>query len=631
MAEQANETPNPSNCDNQAMGYLEKASEACANGNLLLGMHLYLAAYENAAADASVPAAVEVHALREAWHLACDMKERSMAEYAFEKLEPYLTGAEIAECAMKLQELALDRLEQYGFSREDLEDMAETISQDLLGDNGHVVKVESFSIPNMGMLGAPGTSVEATLVESKSQLQSAEEPDEPEPVRVEEPPAEKRVKPPYVGMGIADVNDFNPYDFYSRNSVGTSYHCATNEGSGGYVFTRDEERATALERAEREAFEKAETEKEAAGGPASETAVSAKADESPVQDMAHASGESIRRKVDLSKIASSMVKQPSGDNTAELQPPSFEEGTLSYRNLVGYDEAISIMRDFGVGLQSDPDFLNFIRMLNNRHGLNRMPALDTLLFRAPVIEDAARFADATIGEVGLPVLRMSMEEGMGGAPVLCVTTQGNNRPRMNHAHNRFEGPAILVIEDLNAWVLPEMPEGPEGFGSFMMMNISRGAREAVNLIRSAVEDPDVYVLATASTTEEVEPFFYELLEPITIVDIGYPSEKERDDIWAQIAEHHPSLRDIDRNGLVRFSKGLARYDMYMAAREAVEDAYKIGLVRRAYQPVTPQNIFDKLAACQPLDSDVYHDLEQTVVDDFRNDLDHLEDLLDGWE
>ena len=631
MSEQANGMPNPSNCDNQAMSYLNKASEACASGNLLLGMHLYLAAYENAAADASVPAAVEIHALREAWHLACDMKERSMAEYAFEKLEPYLTGGEIAECAMKLQELALDRLEQYGFSREDLEDMAETISQDLLGDNGHVVKVESFSIPNMGAFGASGISAEATLIEKGPLSQSAEETGESEPASVEEPSAERRVKPPHVGMGIADVNDFNPYDFYAQDSVGTSYHCATNEGSGGYVFTRDEERATALERAKQEALEKAGAGEGAAGGPAPETAASSQSDEVPEQGEAHTDDEAAERKVDLAKIASAMAKQPSGDAAVESQPPSFEDGTLSYRNLVGYDEAVSIMRDFGVGLQGDPDFISFVRMLNNRHGLNRMPALDTLLFRAPVIEDAARFADATIGELGLPVLRMSMEEGMGGAPVLCVTTQGNNRPRMNHAHNRFEGPGILVIEDLNAWVLPEMPEGPEGFGNFMMMNISRGAREAVNLIRSAVEDPDVFVLTTATTTDEVDPFFYELLEPITVVDIGYPNEKERDDIWAQIAEHHPSLRDIDRNGLVRFSRGLARYDMYMAAREAVEDAYKIGLVRRAYQPVTPQNIFDKLAACQPLDSDVYHDLEQTVVDDFRNDLDHLEDLLGGWE
>ena len=159
MADFANEMPNQNNCDNQAAGYLAKAAEACASGDMLLGMHLYLAAYEWAAGDGSIPATVEVTALREAWQLACDQKERSMAEYVFEKLEPYLTGEEIAECAMKLQELALDRLEQYGFSREELEGMAEAISQDLLGDNAHVVKVESVSIPNMGMFGVPSATI----------------------------------------------------------------------------------------------------------------------------------------------------------------------------------------------------------------------------------------------------------------------------------------------------------------------------------------------------------------------------------------------------------------------------------------------------------------------------------------
>ena len=69
--------------------------------------------------------------------------------------------------------------------------------------------------------------------------------------------------------------------------------------------------------------------------------------------------------------------------------------------------------------------------------------------------------------------------------------------------------------------------------------------------------------------------------------------------------------------------------MYMAAREAVEEAYKLGLVTRKYQPVTRDNIFDKLAAYQPLDSREYHELEEAVVRDFRRDLSHIDDLLRG--
>ena len=165
--------------------------------------------------------------------------------------------------------------------------------------------------------------------------------------------------------------------------------------------------------------------------------------------------------------------------------------------------------------------------------------------------------------------------------------------------------------------------------AFIMANISRGAREAMSLIRSSVEDPDVCVIATASTSGEVDPFYYDMLEPMTVVDIGMPNDKERADIWAEIARNHPSIRAIDRKALVRYSEGVSRYDIYLAAREALEEAYKMGLVQRSYVPVVPQNIFEKLAACQPIDSDAYRAIEEEVIRRFKDDLDHLDDLLDG--
>lgn len=620
MAENASELPNQNNCGNPAANYLDKAAEACAAGDLLLGMHLYLAAYEQAAADPDAPASVAVAGLREAWHLACDLKERSIAEYVFEKLEPYLTGDEFAECAEQLQELALDRLEQFGFSRDELEDMAEAISQDFLGADASVVKVESISIPNMGMFGVPdaGRKEAAAVVD----VQPAPEASTQEAGADEEAPRPAG-KPSHVDMGVADASDFNPYEEYCTDSVGTSYHAATNEGSGAYVFTRDRDRATALERAEA----KAQAASEPEGAEAEEPAASAK---EPIRP-GDRPDSGARGKVDLSKLASTLSPGTGPSDAPEPDAPEPDNGPLSYRNLAGYDEAVAVMRDLGVGLQGDAGFLNFVRMMNSRHGLGRMPSFDTMFFRAPVIEDANRFAEATCGELGLPVLRMSMEEGVQGMPVLCVTTQGNNRPRMNHAHNRFEGPGILILEDLDMWVMPEMPDTPEGFNAFMMANISRGAREAMSLIRSAVEDPDVFVVVTATTDGDIDPFFYELLEPITIIDIGYPTERERMEIWAEIARDHPSLRGIDRPSLVRFSEGLPRYDLYMAAREAVDEAYKLGLVQRTYLPVSPQNLFDKLAGCQPLDSELYRELEEAVIEDFKSELDHLEDILGGAE
>ena len=644
-----NETPNRNDCSESYNGYLKRAADACEAGDLVLGMHLYLAAYEKAVIDPNIPDGMALSGLREAWHLACDLKERSLAEYVFEKLEPYLTGAEIAACAQELQTLALDRLEQYGFSRDDLQEMAEMISQDFVSE-GSVLKVESIAIPGVGVLGMATQADEAhdadanqDAVESQGETESQREveaqtepaasdiSDEAEDISESSPlseePSQPKGKPGHVAMSSAPIDDFNPYDEYRDYSVGKSYHCATNEGSGSYVFTLDEERAKAGETLQEPAENAASTAEEQE--PATPTANA----EAPSQE---AQNEAIK----LAKmIASQIAQSEQSGNEAQNAPAqraetaatlAADEGyQLNYRNLVGYDEAISIMRSYGVGLQHDKGFTSFLGMLNERHGLDRAPALDTLLVRAPVIEDASRFIDATIGEIGLPALRMSMEEGMQGIPLLCVTTQGNSRPRMNHAHNRFEASAILVIDDLDSWVMPSMPENAEGMGGFVMANISRGAREAVNMIRAAVEDPDVFVLATSTLTGEPDPFFLDMLEPLTIVDIGYPTDQERMEMWAEIARDHPSMRQINRVNLMRYSEGLPRYDIYIAAREAIEDAYKQGLVQRGYVPVTPHNIFEKLAACHPIDSDEYRALEDEVIRSFQDELDQLEDLING--
>ena len=617
-----NEFANQSNCSESYNDYLNRAVNACEAGDLVLGMHLYLAAYERAVADPDIADGMALAGLREAWNLACDLKERSMAEYVFEKLEPFLTGEEIAHCANKLQSLALDRLEEYGFSREELQDMAEMISQDLIDGEGSIVKVESISLPRVaasvnaggegdaGLSDVPAQGEDGPLDQAGDSFEASAD-------------GGKSGNPRELGLGVASV-DFNPYDEFNTSSVGTSYHAATNDGTGSYVFTRDDDRAAESAKAKEQAVEPTPASDDADEKPEAAQSASEQPAEPEQRQIVPPPGVPMH-----SSGARSVQKAENDDMPSMPEVEQANPSALNYRTLSGYGEAVAAMRDFGIGLHRDPGFLNFVSMMNSRHGLDRMPTVDTLLFRSPVIEDATRFVDATAGELGLPVLRMSMEEGFQGAPMLCVTTSADSRPRMNHAHNRFDGPGILIIDDLDMWTMPQVPEGVDGIAGFVMANMSRGAREAVNLIRSAVEDPNVYVLATATTTGEVESFFYDLLEPISIIDIAFPTDGERDEIWGEIMRNHPSMRKLDRAALTRLSAGLPRYDMYMAARAAVEEAYKEGLVERMYVPVTPQNIFDKLAACQPLDSDEYRAIEDEVVRSFRDDLDHLEDLLEG--
>ena len=498
---------------NSSTEYLRLASQACASGDAVLGMHLYLAAFERAQhGGASVPDEAALEGLKQAWQLACKLKERSIAEYVFERLEPYLSSDEAAACAEQLQNLALDKLEEYGLSREDLEDMTDMISQDFLGfDAARLMRVEHVTEPS------------------------------------------------------------------SEHAVEQAVQSVEGAASG-----------------------------ESAGENRQAPSIS-----------------------EVEKSLAAAIQSCGDDPDAHAVVSSIEN--ISYRELVGYDETVKLMRDFGVGMQHDDRFQELVELLNVRHGLDRMPASDALLFRSPAREDANRFMTATLGELGLPAIRMHMEENLQGMPVLCVMAQADRQPKLNAARNAFEGAGVLMLEDLDLWMSPMVESAGDELGGFLMASLSRGAREAINLIRSAVENPDVFVLASSSEAGDIDPFFYDLLEPLSVVDIDYPTVSERDDIWMEIARQHPSLRGIDRASLVRFSSQMPRYDMYMAAREAIEEAYKASLVARRYLPVTADNLYDKLAAYQPLDSDEYRALEEAVVSDFRRELEHLEDLLDGEE
>ena len=125
-------------------GYLNSAEQAAEQGNLMLALHLYLAAFERGrAAEGAVPSEAAIAGLKRAWRLACTLKERSIAEYVFERMEPYLSSDEVAACADQLQELALAKLEEFGLSRDELEDMTDMISQDMMGEGGpRVLRVE---------------------------------------------------------------------------------------------------------------------------------------------------------------------------------------------------------------------------------------------------------------------------------------------------------------------------------------------------------------------------------------------------------------------------------------------------------------------------------------------------------
>ena len=69
-----------------------------------------------------------IAALRRAWGIACDMKERSLAEYISTSLSRTCPPTRRLNTPKRLQNLALDKLSEFGISRADLEGVADMIS-----------------------------------------------------------------------------------------------------------------------------------------------------------------------------------------------------------------------------------------------------------------------------------------------------------------------------------------------------------------------------------------------------------------------------------------------------------------------------------------------------------------------
>ena len=93
----ANSSPSQNNeFDSSCAAYMRRAVKACAAGDEELGLHLYLAAYERGIRENGEADSDASFALRKAWVLAVKLKERSLAEYIFEKLEPLMDPNELA-------------------------------------------------------------------------------------------------------------------------------------------------------------------------------------------------------------------------------------------------------------------------------------------------------------------------------------------------------------------------------------------------------------------------------------------------------------------------------------------------------------------------------------------------------
>ena len=121
----------PSDYESSVEFFLDAANDALKKGHSGLATHLFCAAFEVSQEKDYAPNDKVIEGLRTAWRLACDQGDRSMAETIFTNLVPYSTPKQMQENMEELQGLAMNQLEDMGLSRDDVQNMAGAIGQEL--------------------------------------------------------------------------------------------------------------------------------------------------------------------------------------------------------------------------------------------------------------------------------------------------------------------------------------------------------------------------------------------------------------------------------------------------------------------------------------------------------------------
>lgn len=570
---------------NSSQAYLQRAASAVEEGDIVLGIHLYLAAYERALRENRIPSEAVLEGMTKAWDLAIRAKQRSLAEYIFEKLEAFWTPEEMARHAQELQELAFDKLEEYGLDRSLVEDMADMVSQDLMDATDDVLyRYDGDVVDN--------TALPLKRSAKNGQLSSKAEND-----KLNEASVKGSVSSGAEQKAANQGSQSNPSD--DPASVSKEKDIAALN-SAALTSSSSEERNGGVHNEDNAGVDKGALEIESAVIPS----------DSP-----------------LAAAFAQLTNLATGAASKETQEAPQQQ--FNYRNLVGFDKAIASMAKLGVGRAKNPEFAQFLEMLNFRHGMPGMPGLGTLIFRSPAREDANCFMVATVGELGLPAVRMRLDRNAMGQVVLCVMASPNFKARLSGvSRSGFDSPTVVVLEDLDLWDLPFFDGSFDDVQSLLTIQLSRGAREALALVQAALTSPEATVLISASEPSEIDPFFWDLIGDHRFVDIDLPDEDERRKIWLSEQSQHPSMRGLNRGQLVDFSRGLSRFEIYAISNESVEEAYRESVAQNTFCAVETDKVLMRLSNFQPLESEEYKRMEDLAVDHFRKELANIDDLLE---
>jgi hypothetical protein len=297
-----------------------------------------------------------------------------------------------------------------------------------------------------------------------------------------------------------------------------------------------------------------------------------------------------------------------------------QQQALDFAALVGYDQALEHMRRFGFYASDDDKRRRFVEQSAAMHGVSRLSLDGTFLFFGATHEDVALFAHATAGEVGVPVLHITVDlDGQGNGTIKLA---GPFR------HGLFGGPpdptdmvtpCTVLIENVD--LLQKMFVNEQqaiqrfsGKPSTMMGNRGRSMQaEITGYLRVLRQKPGVVMMATAQRADTLAEPLRSLLGPIHEIEIANPCESERRALLYRFAGEHPSFAELDVNRLAYLSEGLSRKELTSAVHAAAEAAHRESLRTGTYSRVDIGDVLVQFAPLIDHESPLYQQVEDEAV------------------
>ncbi|MDR0347563.1 MAG: hypothetical protein LBH56_04230 [Coriobacteriales bacterium] len=304
-----------------------------------------------------------------------------------------------------------------------------------------------------------------------------------------------------------------------------------------------------------------------------------------------------------------------------------QQRRLDYQALYGYSRALQRMRSFGFLSAGDEGYRSFIERSAAMHGVPRLSLDGTFLFSGPTREDVALFAHATAGEIGFPVLHVSVD----------LDKQGNGTIKLAGPFRRgFFGsppdlmdmvtPCTVLIENID--YLQEMFDNEQqaikrSGGRFRGVGGQPGRSmqlEITAYLQALRRKPGIIIMATSQQGSAIRTPLRNLLGAVHEIEVAAPCEEERLDVLINFASKHPSFAELDIDRIAYLSEGLSRSDLMSAAHTAVESAYRESLRTGRYNRVTMGDVLIQLAPFINRDSPFYQQVEDEAVAQLAHEL-----------